>query len=66
MWVLTAHLNDTHNVTKWLTQEGAMANRERLLEPRRLRVSNHPPTFKVEWPEGWTAITRESSHRREA
>jgi hypothetical protein len=66
MWVLTAHLNDTHNVTKWLTQEGAIANRERLLKVRREKDKESPTGFRTIWPDGWTAINRESSHRREA
>ena len=66
MWVLTAHLNDTHNVTKWLTQEGAIANRERLLEMRREKDKESPTGFRTIMPVGWTAITRESPNRRGA
>ena len=50
MWVLTAHLDDTHQVTKWQTWEGAKANLERLLKPQGKDM--HLPT-------GWTALTLE-------
>lgn len=50
MWVLTTHLDDTHQVTKWQTWEGAKANLERLLKPQGKDM--HIPT-------GWTALTLE-------
>ena len=60
MWILTAHLNDTHHVTKWLTQEGAIADRDRLLRVRREKDKDSPTGWRTIWPLGWTAITRES------
>lgn len=60
MWVLTTHLNDTHNITKWLSYEGAKADLERQLKPRREKDRESPTGFRTIWPPGWTAITRQS------
>lgn len=59
MWILTTHLNDTHSVTKWQSQEGAIADRERQLKPRRVKDRESKTGFRTVWPLGWTAITHE-------
>jgi len=58
MWILTTHLNDAHNVSKWLSYEGAIADRERQLKPRRVKNPDSPTGYRTVWPLGWTAITQ--------
>lgn len=57
-WSLICHLNDTHTTTVWNTQEGAIADRERQLKPKRVRDYKSPTGYKLIWPIGWTAINK--------
>lgn len=63
MWVLTTHLNERHSVTKWQSYEGALADLERQLQSRTERDKDSPTGLRTVWPLGWTALTRQSTHR---
>lgn len=55
-WVLETNLNDVYERTVWDTQDGAIANRERLLRNRVIVIGkNRSKTVIVT---GWTAIRR--------
>lgn len=54
-WQLQTMLNGTYSRTVWNSQEGAIADRERQLRPRRIRKGGE---WRTIWPLGWTAITR--------
>lgn len=55
-WMLQSNLDGHYEVTKWQTQEGAIANRERLLKPRRIKDKESPTGWRTIVPNGWTAI----------
>lgn len=57
-WLLQYSLNGEYKTTKWQTQEGAIADRERLLRPRRVKDSESVTGFRMISPMGWTAIRR--------
>lgn len=57
-WILQYNLNGDYKVVKWNTQAGAIADRERLLKPRRIKDSESVTGFRMVWPIGWTAIRR--------
>jgi hypothetical protein len=57
-WILQTNLNGVYAITKWNTQEGAIADRERQLRPRYIRDSESPTGIRMVWPDGWTAIRR--------
>jgi hypothetical protein len=60
-WLLQSNLDGAYKVAKWNTQEGAIADRERLLKPRRIKDSESPTGFRTIVPIGWTAIKRAHS-----
>lgn len=57
-WLLQTNLNGEYRTTKWRTMEGAMADRDRLLMPRRVKDKESVTGFRMVWPSGWTAIRR--------
>lgn len=57
-WLLQYSLNGEYKTAKWQTMEGAMADRERLLKPRRVKDSESFTGWRMVWPIGWTAIRR--------
>lgn len=56
-WILESCLDGQYTRTVWASYEGAIANRERLLETRRESIGHGK--FRVITPLGWTAIQRE-------
>lgn len=63
-WLLQSNLNGVYKVAKWNTQEGAIADRERMLKTRREKDSNSPTGWRTVTPNGWTAIRRTHSNGR--
>jgi hypothetical protein len=62
-WRLETSLNGNYAVTKWNTQEGAIADRERLLRVHRVKDSSSPTGWRTVIPIGWTAIRRVQERR---
>jgi hypothetical protein len=58
-WVLVTVLDGNRNRTVWNTQEGAIADRERQLAPRRIKDRESPTGWRTIWPNGWTSIGRQ-------
>lgn len=56
MWLLQISLDGAYSTSKWQTQEGAIADRERQLRPRRIKDSDSPTGYRTITPNGWTAI----------
>lgn len=57
-WLLQVSLDGNYKTSTWLSYEGAVADRERQLKPRRIKDSESPTGFRTIHPMGWTAIRR--------
>lgn len=57
-WQLVTVLDGVRNRTVWTTQEGAIADRERQLAPKRIKDKESPTGWRTIWPIGWTSIGR--------
>lgn len=57
-WSLVSVLNGAYHREVFKTQAGAIHERERKLQPRRVKDYNSPTEWRTEWPIGWTAIRR--------